>query len=481
MGETYLWYNQPVYHISGEDFTMKNSQKITLGSSQNIIVEFTNERIIPASGLAVVGALLGKSDFAKKLNRMDVTKNRSQHQIKNGDIILTYIGMLCMGKPYFEAVHEMDDDKEFYKAALGITRSIPSEETLRQRMDDIGNSLRETILNENIDLLLANKIQPGTLSNGFVPVDIDVTPMDNSKSGKEGVSRTYKGYDGYAPMMAYIGTEGYAVNFELREGKQHCQKGTVEFLQETIRLCKRLTDKPLLIRLDSGNDSIDNVAVLIEEGCFFIIKRNLRRESKDGWFDMAKQYCKNVTTPREGKKVYIGSDWKTVSSKQFSRDFTLRAGYEITERTVDKTGQILLIPEVDVETWWTNLGETDQEVIDLYHAHGECEQFHSEIKTDMDLERLPSGKFDTNALILELGIIAYNILRMIGQGTIGGRTPRQKRDVKRRRIRTVISNLIMMASHVTAHARQLIMRLGKSNVWRYVFTDICRTKVSAAE
>ena len=51
----------------------------------------------------------------------------------------------------------------------------------------------------------------------------------------------------------------------------------------------------------------------------------------------------------------------------------------------------------------------------------------------MDLERLPSGKFATNALILELGMIAYNILRMIGQGTIGGWAPRQKRDVKRRR------------------------------------------------
>lgn len=36
-----------------------------------------NERIIPASGLAVVCALLGKSDFIKKLNRMDVTSNRS--------------------------------------------------------------------------------------------------------------------------------------------------------------------------------------------------------------------------------------------------------------------------------------------------------------------------------------------------------------------------------------------------------------------
>ena len=448
-------------------------------ANNNIVVEYTNERIIPAGGLAVVGAILGKSDFTKRLNRMDVTENRSQHQIKNGDIILTYIGMLCMGKPYFEAVHEMDDDKAFYQAALGITRSIPSEETLRQRMDDIGDSLRGLILDENIRMLLANKIQPGVLSNGFVPVDIDVTPMDNSKSGKEGVSRTYKGYDGYAPMMAYIGTEGYAINFELREGKQHCQNGTVAFLQETIKLCKKLTDKPLLIRLDSGNDSIDNVAVLIQEGCYFIIKRNLRRESKEEWFNMAKQHCQNVTTPREGKTIYIGSDWKTVTSKQFKQEFTLRASYEITERTINKYGQFMFPTDIEVETWWTNLGETDREIIRLYHAHGECEQYHSEIKTDMDIERLPSGKFDTNALVLELSIIAYNILRMIGQGTIGGRAPRQKRDVKRRRMRTVISNLIMMASHITTHARQLIMGLGKSNIWRHIFADYCANNILA--
>ena len=457
---------------------MKNNRRMTLANN-NIVVEYANERIIPAGGLAVVGAILGKSDFTKRLNRMDVTENRSQHQIKNGDIILTYIGMLCMGKPYFEAVHEMDDDKVFYQAALGITRSIPSEETLRQRMDDIGDSLRGLILDENIRMLLANKIQPGVLSNGFAPVDIDVTPMDNSKSGKEGVSRTYKGYDGYAPMMAYIGTEGYAINFELHEGKQHCQNGTVAFLQETIKLCKKLTDKPLLIRLDSGNDSIDNVAVLIQEGCYFIIKRNLRRESKEEWFNMAKQHCQNVTTPREGKTIYIGSDWKTVTSKQFKQEFTLRAGYKITERTINKYGQFMFPVDIEVETWWTNLGETDREIMRLYHAHGECEQYHSEIKTDMDIERLPSGKFDTNALVLELTIIAYNILRMIGQGAIGGRAPRQKRDVKRRRMRTVISNLIMMASHITTHARQLIMGLGKSNIWRHIFADYCANNILA--
>lgn len=96
----------------------------------------------------------------------------------------------------------------------------------------------------------------------------------------------------------------------------------------------------------------------------------------------------------------------------------------------------------------------------------------------MDLERLPSGKFATNALILELGMIAYNILRMIGQGTIGGRAPRQKRDVKRRRLRTVISNLIMMAGYITMHARQLIIGLGKATSGGIYFLISVRNMLS---
>ena len=263
------------------------------------------------------------------------------------------------------------------------------------------------------------------------------------------------------------------VNAELREGKQHCQNHTPEFLRETLRLCKQITKEPLLVRLDSGNDAVENIGILLEEGCRFIIKRNLRRESKEEWFAMAQKYCRNITQPREGKNVYTGSDWKEVSytaEDGTQKAVTIRIGYEITERTIDKYGQFLLPAELEVETWWDNTGMTDEEVIRHYHAHGECEQFHSEIKTDMDVERLPSGKFDTNELVLELTILAYNILRMIGQETIGRRKTRHK--VKRRRLRTVISNLVMMASHVTSHARQLIIGLGKSNVWRHTFSEI---------
>ena len=442
---------------------------------KNFRVEFTNERIIPSGGLAVVGAILGKSSFVKRLNRMDVTKNRSQHQIKNGDILLTYIGMLCMGKPQFEAVREMSDDPEFYKYALGVAYKIPSEETLRQRMDDIGSSIRKQVQMENVEMLRSNGIIPTKSKDGYVHVDSDVSPFDNSNTHKEGVSRTYKGCDGYAPMFSYIGAEGYMINMQLREGSQHSQCGTPEYLRETIDLCHQVTDDKLLFRLDSGNDAADNIGIFLEKGCFFNIKHNLRREGKESWYEMAKKHCKNITTPRDGKVVYIGSDWRDIT--YITEDGTpktqpIRIVYEIIERTTDESGQFLLATDVEVNTFWTNLDWKDEDIIENYHAHGICEQFHSELKTDMDLERLPSGKFNTNELVLELAMLAYNILRMIGQEALGKKNPRLKQAVKRRRHRTVINNLINMACHVTEHARQMVIGLGRSNVWRDVFQHV---------
>ncbi len=37
----------------------------------------------------------------------------------------------------------------------------------------------------------------------------------------------------------------------------------------------------------------------------------------------------------------------------------------------------------------TSLDSAPEEVIGLYRRHGTHEQFHSEIKTDLDMERLP--------------------------------------------------------------------------------------------
>ena len=191
---------------------------------------------------------LGKSRFIKKCNTKKVDSKRSQSQIKNGDILLSYIGLLCQGKTAYEDIREMSADLHYYELALGITRSIPSAETLRQRMDDIGSSLRKNILDANVEMFHTYNIEPTPISEEFVPVDLDVTPMDNSKTHKEGVSYTYKGFFGYAPMMAYIGAEGFLVNTELREGSQHCQCNTPAFSKQLSNKRKAAWSDKTLIR-----------------------------------------------------------------------------------------------------------------------------------------------------------------------------------------------------------------------------------------
>ena len=66
-----------------------------------------------------------------------------------------------------------------------------------------------------------------------------------------------------------------------------------------------------------------------------------------------------------------------------------------------------------------------------------CEQFHSELK---DLERFLSGKFATNDLILRLGCLTYNLLRIIGQESLKHNDVPVRKRVFRHRVKTMIQN-----------------------------------------
>ena len=66
---------------------------------------------------------------------------------------------------------------------------------------------------------------------------------------------------------------------------------------------------------------------------------------------------------------------------------------QVIERAIDKRGQILAVPDIELEGWWTNLVLPEEKIIHLYEGHGTSEQFHSEIKTNLDMERLPTGNW----------------------------------------------------------------------------------------
>ena len=253
-----------------------------------------------------------------------------------------------------------------------------------------------------------------------------------------------------------------------------------------LKLARQITDKPLLIRLDSGNDSADNIGIFMEE-CFrgdrvhFIIKRNIRKENPQDWLYKVRGVCTNVKSPREGKKEYIGQTFRDISydvpdagskSGRSQKIVGIRTIYDITERACDHDGQYYICPKIECDMYSVNVDFPDEDIIELYHKHGEMEQCHSEIKTDLCAEQFPSGKFGTNELVLELLQLAYNLLRMIGQASLKISSIPMKRPVNRRRLRTVVERIIMTPGVVTTHARQVRLDLGRSNPWRYAASQL---------
>jgi hypothetical protein len=182
------------------------------------------------------------------------------------------------------------------------------------------------------------------------------------------------------------------------------------------------------------------------------------------WLRRAKRHGKRVAA-RRGKKVWIGSV-RIHPRKGGERLDEVYCVFEVTERKTGREGNRLLIPEIEVNSWWTNLDCEVEKIIGLYHKHGTMEQFHSELKSDMEVERLPSGKFEVNRIVLAVAKTAYNALRVLGQKSLEGAG---RKKFKRKRLGKVIRELICVAGKLVSHAGTILLKVYKGDPITPVF------------
>jgi len=138
--------------------------------------------------------------------------------------------------------------------------------------------------------------------------------------------------------------------------------------------------------------------------------------------------------PRAGKRVSL---WEQAVAIE-GIAHPVRRVLRLIERNIDKHDQVLAERQLTLEGWTTSLPAkfSAQDVALLYAHNGTHEQFHSDFKTDLDLTRLPSGKFaNTNYQVCQLAALAMNMLRLMGASAACSGPVRHS--VKRRRIKTV--------------------------------------------
>jgi hypothetical protein len=417
------------------------------------------ETLTALGGLPLVGQAMARFS---QLRQLIDPRFPVRGGIANSDILLAQVALLCQGKSDFEAIERYRRDP-FFQQAMGL-RAVPASPTLRQRLDEKADAFLPWVDEANLQLLRRAKVDITSLPCGWTPLDMDVFTLDNSQTRKEGIGWTYAGYVGYAPIAAYLGREGWNIGMELREGTQHSAEETDATLDRVLPRAMALTSSPLLVRMDAGFHGKAIAQTLARHDqerqaaggapIAFLIKWNRRGQH------LAARIAQRLADPaavwdcpRSGKRITL---WEEAAQLGH---VAVRRVLRLTERSSLANGQVLLLPETTLEGWDTTLpAEISAEaVIALYADHATHEQFHAEIKTDLDLERLPSGKFATNDLILTLGGIAYNLLRMIGQATLLGPDAPPRHPARRRRVKTVIQEVITQAARVVHHARQWIL------------------------
>ncbi len=428
-------------------FTLKRSSKLQL---------------ISCAGIAP----LGQGCQAAQEDAVIHPKLPVSQGMKSSDVVKAMFGLLALGKNNFEAIETFREDSLF-KEILGLS-NVPGCVWILWHLDARAAQLRE--LTDELSLRLLERTEaPITAHGGFVCLDMDTFVMNNDASKKEAVGRTYQGVDGYAPIAAYLGNEGWNIGLELRPGVQHSALETEYFLERILPRAERLVapDQAVLLRDDSGFDSARLLFAKAEEKARwaglgrsfdFITQWNPRQQDLAAWVSRAEAAGAFVES-RPGKRVAVLSLTVERAWKQAKRD--LRLVVRVSERSIDKKGQHLLVPDIELQGGWTSLDLPAAEVIALYKHHGTHEQFHSEIKTDLDLERLPSGTFDTNDVILHLASFAYNALRLLGQRGLSGAIAPIRHPAKRRRLKTVLQEIMYRAAKFVTHAREWILDFGR--------------------
>jgi hypothetical protein len=309
---------------------------------------------------------------------------------------------------------------------------------MRKNLGNVGKrvgAIRD--LADELSLRLLERTEaPIRAHKGYLCADLDTFVMDNSDTRREVVSCTYQGMEGHTPIALHLGNEGWNMGLEVRAGSHPSARETESFLEHVFPRLQRLCPKEarVLWRDDSAFDS----ARLL----------------------FAKAEAAGVLTgTRPGKRAGLLD--LTIERAWGKEKRMFRLAVQIAERTVDQKGRSLLVPDSKLQGWWTRLDTTPTEVIELHQRHGAHEQFHSEFKTDLDRERLPSGKFDTNDCLLPLASFAYHCLRLLGQLGLAGEIAPIRHPARRRRIKTVLQEILYRAAKFVAHARRRVLDFGR--------------------
>jgi hypothetical protein len=277
-----------------------------------------------------------------------------------------------------------------------------------------------------------------------VTLDIDSSLVE---ADKKEAQKTYKGFDGYYPLLAWLDEPNVFLSGVFRPGNSSPQS----HLPSLVAQCRRLLSQGIKLRLrsDSAAYNAEVLRYCDKQGIEFSITADL---------DVAVMASIEAIPDEKWQLVIRGEESFLLAETVHvmghkSKHERLPAFRLIVTRKL--SGQLELFKNpIKHRAIVTSLPETMStlEVLDHHNDRGRMEKAIGELKDGFGLDRLPCGQLLANAAFLQVCLIAYNLVQTFKDVAL----PKgwKKFEVKNLRFR-----LLCRAAKLVSHAGYMVTKL----------------------
>jgi len=406
----------------------------------NFKLEFSEkEDITPYAGLGIYGELYRALGIDKEIDRI-FPEPGSGKGYKADTYINPLVMMLLGGGRHIEDIRKIKADeglKEICKM-----EKIPSADAIGDWLRNSGKQKAEyiKIINDNLSIRILKRAEQKEMT-----LDIDATEIE---ANKREAKYTYNGNKGYMPLLGFIPEMDLCIGYEFREGNKSPGERNYEFTKEIIEFVKRQGKRIARFRSDSAAYQANVLNFANAEGIRYTItadKDEAVKERISGikeWKQL--KDSKGINTDREYGE-FIHSMNKTNHSFRAIVLRWLNPEQDLLKETSKYCYHC-------IATNYTNEEKNSEEVVWWHNGRSNSENYNKELKLGFNLEYMPCGEFQANAVWFGIGILAYNLF-------IASKIFLFPKNWIKKTIRTIRWQIIQIAGKVVKRARQLILRI----------------------
>jgi DDE family transposase len=427
------------------------------------VLRFEDQKLTSFSGLLLFHLLFSRLQLKERLRRCFRPLRATAYDLPT--IVLGLILHLLMGFRQLRDAAYYRDDPMVHRI-LGLNR-LPDVATVSRILasaDADGVAcLRQLCRQLDLERLAQLDLRRITL-------DFDGSVIGTGRRAEGtavGFNRNKKGQRSYYPLFCTIAQTGQVFDVLHRPGNVHDSNGAETFVQACVAfLQEALPGIQIEVRMDSAFFSDALVRRLEQMGVEFTISVPFER-----FIELKSAIeTRRLWLPLGSGRWYFELPWKPKSWQRRHRFLVVRS-----QTAVRDSGPVqldLFVPQVvgyEFKVVLTNKSNGARSVVDFHDGRGAQEGAFAELKSQGQLDYVPTQRLAGNQIFLLCAILAYNLnreLQMTVQPQSRGTAPQRPPLWKFERLQTLRHKLIQRAGRFTEPQGRLTLTMSANRAVR---------------